>query len=132
MPTDLKNAPNYDGLISTLHKLSLEGKLKWQLTAAEGVYLVSVKGQQSFRISITETHVTLDVMTAEGKMLYKVNRPKVSTKSTSALLPGNPFFPPNTDTPEQTDLYRLFLLAKRIAEGIDEKVESTLNILNGL
>ena len=123
MSADLNSEPNYQELVEALIQKTISEKVKWNLTADETTFVSSVKGQLSFEIqAVPEIQFPLfSVQTRnterDDKYLLKVRDAsgKVMFKISSSKYP---------------QLSNLFGLAFRVANNIDEKVESTVRILS--
>ncbi len=116
MSVDFKYDPQYDTVLERLKERTLEGRIVWQETAEEDVFLAAVKGEQTFQIrktcvieSLAEVEVVrVLVKDSEGETLF----------TTPGARGGVAF--------------ELFNLAKRIATGIDEKIDRTVQLLSNL
>ena len=112
MSIDFRGEPQYEALFQALLVKTKEGKLEWQETADERVFVAAVKGKQTFEIKWDRgqagTGVRLTVRDGQGKALFAT---PVQTGGTAV------------DT---------FEMAKRIATRMDEKIDETLQLLSHL
>lgn len=119
MSVDLSKEPDYDALIEKLIDLSLAGKLSWQETADENVFLAAVRGVQTFVISRGERKEKYIIAVGSHHMF----------RLTVQDQEGIRLFEHEADTP---DFRNLFDLARRVGSRLDDKLDSTLQLLNGL
>ena len=101
--------------IPLLHALidkTQAGKLKWDETADENIFLVSVGGNTTLKVrrlfnSLGDDFHYLSLLDENGKLIWEINQP-------SGLI-------------EQ-----LFVLARRVALKVDERVEALMGTLQRL
>ena len=97
-------------LVSTVLDKTKAGKLKWEETADENVFIASVGGNTTLKIRQSENWQypnTLSLLDENGKLLSQISDP-------------------------QTLIQELFELARRIALKVDEKVEALIETLQKL
>ena len=100
-------------LLNTLITKTLAGKLKWQETANEAVFLVSVGGNTTLRIrqefnrSAGYYYHVLSLLDENGKLIWEIEEPSVLIE-------------------------QLFVLARRVALKVDERVEALMETLQKL
>lgn len=109
--------PDYTRFLDTLFKKTKEGKLNWQETAREDTFIAAVKGQQTFEIcKVTDwvpdqgegDAVVVTVKDSKGKVLFR--------------------------TPEEylASAWALYELAQRVGQRVDERLQTTVQLLNTL
>ena len=110
MTANFEREPPYDAMFAALLQTTKEGKLDWHETADESAFLAAVKGQRTFEVRTEEgaMGVQLVVRDAEGKVYL----------TTPFLRSG--------------DARALYQLARRLALRVDERVDDTVQLLNGL
>lgn len=110
MPADLEKDPEYMAVIEMLLDATKAGKLDWQETADDNAFIAAVKGEQTFEIRQIELSesVYLRVQDHEGNNLYTT---------------------PFSVTFEAIQLYKI---ARRLAKKLDEKIDSTFQLLSQL
>jgi hypothetical protein len=115
MAMNLEKEPDYNTLLQTLLQKTREGKLVWQETADASTFLAAVRGERTFEINLVVSDasdyvqgVRLLVRDSEGKLLFDVSMPHRAPASS------------------------LYDLAKRIATRVDEKIDSTMELLGSL
>jgi hypothetical protein len=110
MSIDLGREPNYDLLLQALIEKTRAGKLRWQETAEENTYLAAVKGERTFQVHSNDqgSVQVLTVRDGDGSVAIKY------------VTGNNPTF---------SELHQL---ARRVALRVDEKIDSTLELLNSL
>lgn len=102
-------------LVSTVLDKTKAGKLKWEETADENVFIASVGGSATLEVRMPSIfsatsdnfYYTLSLLDENGKLLWVINEP-------------------------QTLIQELLGLARRIALKVDEKVEAFLETLQRL
>lgn len=109
MSADLTKSPDYETLVASLLEKTLAGKIRWEETAVENSFLAAVKGRQTFQISGNENgaDTELQVRDQDGKVRVKLTR----------------------TNQQMMDLYSA---ARRIALGVDEVIDESLELLNSL
>jgi hypothetical protein len=105
MATDFNRDLDYDALVFALINKTLEGKLAWQETADASTFIAAVKGERTFEISEDDRGAHLSVKDNRGKDLFYYS---------------------------SRDCRELFALARRVALRLDEKLDSTVELLNQL
>ena len=114
MPADLEKDPDYMAVIGMLLEATKAGKLDWQETADDNTFITAVKGEQIFEIrefedrSDDSRYVYLRVQDHEGNELYMTPR----------------FY--------AGEAVQLFELSRRLAKKLDEKIDSTFQLLSRL
>jgi hypothetical protein len=119
MSIDLQKEPDYEKIIDALIDKTKEGKLQWQETADERTFLAAVRGERTFQISQdwedALERFQLVIRDADGRAfvdkLFYIARP-VSAAANKAR--------------------NLYELVRRISLNLDEKVDETVQLLNGL
>lgn len=108
MSVNLAEELNYDALLEAIVEKTRAGKIDWQETADPDSFIAAVKGRQTFSISrMSDDRVFLVVRDGKGDEIFRT--------------------PPSVTTARE-----LFVLVQRIAAHLDEKVESTLELVNQL
>ena len=121
MSIDLRNDPNVEVLVEKLIEKTREGKLGWEQTAADDVFIAAVKGVQSFQIRREAVEpfsgpfrFTLVVKDRDGNAAIEHSEAPIKTAYGAG------------------PLEQLFLIAKRVACRVDEKIEESLQLLDRL
>ena len=112
-------------LLTAILEKTRAGKLKWDETADEDIFLVSVGGNTTLKVqrklraqadSINRTllgdgdavhHYTLSLLDENGKLIWEIEEPWALTKE-------------------------LFVLARRVARKVDERVDALMGTLQKL
>ena len=113
MSADLQREPDYDALLQTLLQKSREGKLVWQETADPASFIAAARGERTFEISRSGDSFDLTVCDSQGRQILRM----------SAATHNVVYFDSVRD---------LYQLAKRIATHLDEKIDSTMELLGSL
>jgi len=108
---DFDRQPDYDGVVDVLIEKTKAGRLLWEETAFEGTYVCHIKGRQDIEVSQVHDAVILTVREPEGNVLYDARH--------EADAPDSPW-------------RELYLLAQRIATGVDARIDSTKGLLGDL
>jgi hypothetical protein len=118
MSNDLNKDPEFDVLIEALAKKTREGKLRWEETAEENKYLAAVKGIQTFEISHRSymTEWSQPDTVEETRLIVRGEDGRVLLDHTTDYLVA----------------YNLFKLAQRVAMRVDDRIDASLQLLNGL
>ena len=102
------------GLVTAILEKTRVGKLKWEETASDVVFIASVGGDTTLKVSRYDSggsppyyQCTLSLLDENGKLLWEIEQPE-------RMLDG------------------LFTLARRVALRVDEKVDALLNTLQKL
>ncbi|OHB68748.1 MAG: hypothetical protein A2V70_01795 [Planctomycetes bacterium RBG_13_63_9] len=107
MAVDLDKEPDYNVLLQALIDKTKAGKLRWEETADEDTFVAAVKGQRTFEVSGKDApQFVVAVRDEEGKVFFQ--------------------------TPASSMARELFLLARRVALHVDEKIDSTMVLLENL
>ena len=115
---------NYEAVLQALIEKTEDGKIQWQETADEKTFLAAVKGELTFEITLNTNVVRFDV---EKQKAFPAGSLTILTANNPE---GKLFF----QTPKKLSLHadELYELARRIATRVDEKIDSTLELLNQL
>ena len=110
--------PDYSPFLVALIEKTKEGKLHWQETAREDTFIAAVKGQQTFEVSKV---ADFDEETREGysfvMVTVKDSNGKVLLRTPESSLPG---------------AWSLYELAKRLGQRVDERLQTSVQLLNTL
>ena len=106
--TQLDSVP----LLNALINKTQAGKLKWDETADEDIFLVSVGGNTTLKVQRKVdrrgfVEHTLSLLDENGKLIWEIEEPWALTKE-------------------------LFVLARRVARKVDERVEALMGTLQKL
>lgn len=113
MPSELQGL-DYEPFVQALLEKTREGKLRWEETADEDAFLVSIRGEQTVEIRsapsilVNDNRYEVVVRDREGKVLFDFSALQRSTAAS------------------------LYQQAKRIASRIDEKLDSSLQLVKSL
>jgi len=119
MSLDFEKEPNYEPLFQTLIDKTKAGKLAWQETAEENTYIAAVKGQQTYEISLRNLRpIYASANTPVPVLTVKDHEGRVFLQTTEES---------SSETAKE-----LFYLARRVAMNLDERIESSLELLNQL
>lgn len=119
---NLEKEPDYETVLQALLEKTKQGKVAWQETAKEDTFVAAAKGEQTFEITYIDPsrtaggvvigagapYAVLTVKDREGKLLFETPSDGLAT----AL--------------------ELFRAARRVALRVDEKIESTLELIDQL
>ena len=99
-------------LLNALINKTQAGKLKWDETADENIFLVSVGGNTTLKVRQARdvyrgTYHLLALLDEDGKLIWEVETPS-------------------------SQIEELFVLARRIARKVDERVEALMETLQKL
>ena len=126
---DLNKEPDYEILIQTLIEKTYNGKLVWAETADENTYIAVVRGVQSFELRL------VDLNSLEGMIIEKAIRRAAGEPNTIVLVArdkdGKQLYRFVAANPTSS-AFDLFRLARRIASHVDERIDSSLELLNKL
>lgn len=110
-------------LINTIMEKTKAGKLKWEATVNENVFIASVGGNTTLRISLETTEVFYDEIVQYRPMEVHVLRLLDDQGKTLWELQEGMLKP---------DLRPLFELARRIGNKLDERLEALIGALERL
>ncbi|MDQ3332331.1 MAG: hypothetical protein M3552_17060 [Planctomycetota bacterium] len=130
MATDFRQGVNYGPVIAALLRKSLEGKIDWRETAEDEAYLASVRGEMTFEISRRGDACELIAKDQRGRTVFRVDEP--------FILPHAYWTPLDQHEADQTGdepvstLGHLHTVARRVAMRVDERLTSSLRLIEGL
>ena len=114
-------------LVDAIVEKTKAGKLNWQETAAENVFIASVGGNTTFKVS---SEFREEVLGGTGEALYPVPWNKELRKLTLLNEYGKPLL--DVWENEVPAVGELFILARRTALNVDERVQSVIEVLQKL
>lgn len=123
MAMDLTKDPDFSALFEKLLEKTVAGKLEWQETAVEDTFLAAAKGIQTFEIALVDQALKFGAFSASGKTKAVVL--KVKDKDGKLVLK-------HVERVQDSPAFDLFQVARRVAMRVDEKIESSLEVLESL
>ena len=157
MSIDLSRDPNYDAILEALLEKTKAGKITWSATSEPSTFVAAVKGTQTYRLCRQTPEATprkfgtsgverlidavvLTVLDENGKALYSIRRdsiafprtPTAAERVMAATTSGIFGQEVSEVTFVKTTAGKLFEVAQRLANRVDEKVDQTLELLNAL
>jgi hypothetical protein len=117
-------------VVSALLKKSQEGKIDWRETAEDEAFIASVRGEMTFEIVRRGDQCELIAKDQRGKTLFRIDEPVV--------LPQIDWTPDDHREADQTGwmptttLGQLHSIARRVAMRVDERLSSSLRLIENL
>ena len=149
MSIDLSRDPNYDAILEAFLEKTKTGKIIWSATSEPSTFVAAVKGTQTYRLcrqlpepspgrrvaSFESEHqiddVVLTVLDENGKALYSIRRAAEFPTRVPTVNIGTDVLGRGVGY-QQSTAGKLFEVARRLANRVDEKVDQTLELLNAL
>ena len=130
MSVQLKQMLDLEPLLKALLRKSQEGKIDWRVTAEEDAFLTAVRGELTFEVHRRGGVCGLIGKDQHGRLIYQVEEP--------VLVPPIQHSPEDeevewwTGLRPETTLSMLHKTARRIALRLDERLESSLRLIESL
>ncbi len=113
-PPNYDQDPAFEEIIDVLIEKTKQGKIRWEATGKQSIFVSAVKGARTFTVGLVHyvdpdgrqsVDPTLSVADSDGELLFEMQKEEVRP---------------------------LYSLAKRVALHIDERVSETLDVLHGV
>lgn len=128
--TDFQRSANYGPVIYALLQKSRDGKIDWRETAEDEAFLASVKGEMTFEISRRGDICELIAKDQRGRTLFRI--------SETYDVPRSQWDRHDDQLADETGeepvsrLGELHTIARRVALRVDERLNSSLRLIESL
>ncbi len=129
MTTKTQSPLDFGPLVEALYRKTLEKKLSWRETAEDEVFLASVKGALTIEVRRAGSLCELIGRDSQGRVTFHVQQPSLRPYPAGG---SDDLASIMQDGVSVSPLAQLHAAARRVALHIDEKLETSLKLIESL